>query len=971
MYSGDLSDLSVEPSTIRRLTVEQKDRLTDILDQYLAALEDGVPPQTEDLLRQHPDLVEPLQAYLASLETLHDVAAGFGNHSDQPEAEAAPLEGDEKRLGDFALVREIGHGGMGVVYEARQISLGRRVALKVLPFAAVLDSKQIARFKNEAQAAAQLHHPNIVPVFAVGADRGVHYYAMQFIDGQPLDRAIAELRSKFRSAEHDSSVADIEPQADEGGQPEENARGSTCHSFLTQKSDNRHQYFRSVVRLGIQAAEALHAAHEYGIVHRDIKPSNLLLDGDGKLWVTDFGLARCQTDAALTKTGDLVGTMRYMSPEQAAGQTALIDQRSDVCSLGTTLYELLALRPAFPGQDGPALLRQIEQHDPARLSRLQPEIPADLETVIFKAMAKRREERYATAEQFAEDLRCVLEGKPTVAKPPTIPDRLNKWARRHKHFVGGVAAACLLAVIGLAVSTFLIAREKARTEQNFVRAETEYRRARSMLDRFGARFAEQLGEVPGAESLRHQWLQETLEYYRDLVEEAGDDPGLQADLALTYTKIGTMAEAIGSTEDAIAAYEKAQSILQRLVADEPHEDEHQSNLALCRNNLALLLSRSGETDDARRAYHEAIRRQQELVSDSPDVAQYRRDLALSHNNLGLLQSQTAEPDKAEESFRNAIRLQQDLVTASPDDPEQARNLAASYNNLSALYADEQPSRAAESYQKAITYQQRAVAACPDAVKYRSDLALTCNNLGAALSRTQQFRDAAVSYGQAIELQQQLVRAAPSHRSYRRDLAVSYNNLGLTQSELRQTADAERSFLRALELQEILVGQYPRNIGLQSSLGGVCNNLGIVLEENQRLEEAAEAYKKAVDHQRVAHSRAAAVARYRIFLSKHYYNYGRVLRNLGRADEAVRVALERKELWPNDPRRLFTVAEELGVASNVLAQTDETAAERCAALAIDTLREAIAAGLDVPSDLHWNEAFTALKDRADFAELVKN
>ncbi len=195
-------DLSIEPAADWHLTREQRDRLTDLLDGYLSQLERGLPPPREDLIEANPDLAEPLRAYFQSLDELHDMAAGFqppghpGRESAGPPAEVLAHD-DEKRLGDFRLLREVGRGGMGVVYEAEQISLGRRVALKVLPFAAVLDSRQIARFKHEAQAAGQLNHPNIVSVFAVGVERGVHYYAMQFIDGQPLDRVIAEMRDRY------------------------------------------------------------------------------------------------------------------------------------------------------------------------------------------------------------------------------------------------------------------------------------------------------------------------------------------------------------------------------------------------------------------------------------------------------------------------------------------------------------------------------------------------------------------------------------------------------------------------------------------------------------------------------------------------------------------------------------------------------------------------------------------------------
>ena len=372
------------------------------------------------MIRANADLAAPLQAYFQSLDELHDMAAGFqrprwSKWNKATEAlDEALAQADEKRLGDFRLLREIGRGGMGVVYEAEQISLGRRVALKVLPFAAVLDSRQIARFKHEAQAAGQLNHPNIVSVFAVGVERGVHYYAMQYIDGQPLDHVVAEMqqRRKPESADRTKPLPSVRFAA----RPRNN-------QLLTSRAANSSEYIRGVVGIGIDAARALHAAHESGIVHRDIKPSNMLLDGNGKIWVTDFGLARCASDATLTRTGDLIGTMRYMSPEQATGQMAQVDHRTDIYSLGATLYEMLTLEPAIAGEDGQALLRQIERHDPLPPQQLQPKVPLDLQTVIMKGMAKRREDRYATANEFADDLQRMLEGKPIVAHPPTLLDR--------------------------------------------------------------------------------------------------------------------------------------------------------------------------------------------------------------------------------------------------------------------------------------------------------------------------------------------------------------------------------------------------------------------------------------------------------------------------------------------------------------------------------------------------------------------
>jgi hypothetical protein len=251
------------------------------------------------------------------------------------------------------------------------------------------------------------------------------------------------------------------------------------------------------------------------------------------------------------------------------------------------------------------------------------------------------------------------------------------------------------------------------------------------------------------------------------------------------------------------------------------------------------------------------------------------------------------------------------------------------------------------------------------------LASTLNNLGAAQSRLRALASAAGSYRQAIEIQEQLVRAAPLQRSHRRDLAVSYNNLGLTQTRQSQFEDAKRCFQQALNLHEQLVTQNPRDIELCSSLGGVYNNLGIVQEELKEIDRAAESYRKAVEYQRAAQSRAGSVDRYRSFLSKHYYNYGRVLRRLNRADDAVGAALARKQLWPRDPERLFSVAEELALASRLLdaGQPHQTSAGKCADLAVDTLREAVAAGLTLPADLRGNESFAALGDHPGFIALV--
>ena len=299
---------------------------TEVADEFLQRVKSGEHPDVEEYARRYPQLAEGLRRLLPALQMMQSLSAESLSTLGIPPAGDREVQG---RLGDYRIIREVGRGGMGVVYEAEQISLKRRVALKVLPFAAVLDNRQLQRFKNEAQAAAQLHQNNILPVYAVGCERGVHFYAMQFIDGPTLADVIHELRERTGI---DNRTPQSEPRAPATGSSAEvphssrsegwgtDFAGSSAVATLTSDGSTKSpEYFQAVARLGIQAAEALDHAHAHGIVHRDIKPSNLLLDGDGTLWVTDFGLAQIQTDTgvSLTQPGDLLGTLRYMSPEQA------------------------------------------------------------------------------------------------------------------------------------------------------------------------------------------------------------------------------------------------------------------------------------------------------------------------------------------------------------------------------------------------------------------------------------------------------------------------------------------------------------------------------------------------------------------------------------------------------------------------------------------------------------------------------
>jgi WD40 repeat protein/tetratricopeptide (TPR) repeat protein len=339
-------------------------------------------------------------------------------------------------MGEYRILREIGRGGMGVVYEAEQASLGRRVALKVLPFHSLLDSKRLERFLEEARAAARLSHPNIVPVYGVGEHLGMHYYVMQYIPGQGLNRVIEEVR-RLRQA------GGLAPGAADAASSSGLAAGLESGGVR----GGRDRYFFNVARLVRDAALALDYAHGEGILHRDVKPSNLLLDPGGRIWLTDFGLAKVEGGDDLTKSGDFVGTILYMAPERFKGWS---DPRSDVYSLGITLHELLTLRPAFVESDRAQLLRKVSSEEPPAPRRLDRAIPRDLETVVLKSIAKEPAQRYGSARAMAEDLDRFLDGLPVEARRSPAVARLGRWCMRHP-LPAGLAAAVLVLLVVVAV----------------------------------------------------------------------------------------------------------------------------------------------------------------------------------------------------------------------------------------------------------------------------------------------------------------------------------------------------------------------------------------------------------------------------------------------------------------------------------------------------------------------------------------
>jgi serine/threonine protein kinase/WD40 repeat protein len=463
---------------------ENREPFDEVAESFLERYRAGEHPSVTEYIERYPELAEQIRELLPALVAVEKAAPKLT----EPRAAAPSVP---ERLGEYRILREIGRGGMGVVYQAVQEALDRHVALKVLPFARLLEPTLEERFRREAQAAAQLHHPNIVQVFGVGEQDGLHYYAMQYIEGQGLDqilRQVSHLRAgRTAVATPDAPRREFASRVAQGlitGQfsprerpPREVLTSGGASPMVGAPGDQRTitgesntAYFRSVARIGVQAAEALAYAHQFGILHRDIKPSNLLLDAQGTVWITDFGLAKMEGGSELTRTGDVVGTVHYMAPERFEGVS---EPRGDVYGLGMTLYELLALRPAFADADPRQVMRRVGLEEPTGLRQWDPKVPRDLETIVLKAIAREPERRYQTAREMADDLHRFLADRPIRARRISRAERVVRWCRRNP-ILGGLSAAVavLLVVLGAGfVVTTLLRHERDNALRSQARAE--------------------------------------------------------------------------------------------------------------------------------------------------------------------------------------------------------------------------------------------------------------------------------------------------------------------------------------------------------------------------------------------------------------------------------------------------------------------------------------------------------------------
>jgi len=848
----------------------------------------------------------------------------------EPEGQDAPPPPDQdpaaslpRPFGDYEILAEIAHGGMGVVYKARQTSLHRTVALKMVAAGQLASPGAVRRFHTEAESAANLDHPNIVPIYEIGEHDGQHYFTMKLVPGASLAQRLAE----FTLAPADSAEA---------------------HKSALVRSQAH-----KLAALLTKVAEAVHYAHQRGILHRDLKPGNILIDESGQPHVTDFGLAkRVEADTHLTLSGEIMGTPAYMAPEQAAGNVRQVTTAADVFSLGVILYQLLTGRVPFPGATPVEVLHAVIHQEPPAPRALNPVAPRDLETVCLKCLEKDPTKRYGSAREVAEELGRFVRGEPIQARPVSRAEKVWRWSRRNPALAGFGAATLVLLVtvaVGAPIAVWREARLRRHAEAEAIKAQQVARFLKSMLegvgpskalgrdttmleeilretaDRVGTELKNQpeveaellqtLGEVAfllGKFEKAEQWLSQTLTLReRVFGKESAEVANTLDALAVTYYGQGKLEEAERIGREALA--------MQRNV----HGNNH-TNVATSWNNLGITLTIAGKFTDALKAYQEALTIRTNLLgSERPEIAvtfncmaqaffgqgklseaeaaqrralQLQRkvlpnphpDLALSLNNLANVLQVQGKLDQAEPYYRDTLAMQKVLLGENHPD------LATTYNNYGVLLERMglwSESEAAHS--NALTIRTNS---------YRGDhlhVAYTLNNLASLRASTGKYKEAEDLYEQSLAMRRRLLGDDNP------DVAASISNLGRVLRYEGRLAEAETKQCEALERRRQIVPA-----GEHSSIAVSLNELGLVKRAQGRKAEAAEFLRKAFD------LRTKLLRGDDSTLAESAENLAMVLCDLGEFDEAEKLARQslaiRETNYPDGWRRYHAEAI-LGIA----------------------------------------------------------
>ncbi len=807
--------------------------LAELIEEYTTRLQNGELLNPEDLILEHQEQAEQLRRLLPAVHMLAGCGKSSPDRHDVTVHVEPPSPGEV--LGAYRLIREIGRGGMGVVYAAEERVSTRKVAVKVLSAASHLDARQLRRFQIEAEAASGLDHPHIVPVYDVGSERGVHFYAMQLIDGQSLDQLLWRFQSRCGEQIH-SSETDL------------SITGDGLPPMRTTLPDRDLRLpVRTVVRLAVQAALALEHAHQQGVVHRDIKPGNLLVDRQREhLWIADFGLARCQGDSNLTRTGDLLGTLRYMSPEQALAKPGLVDHRTDIYALGATLYELLTLRPVFPGETRQELLKQVADQEPLPLRRHIHDLPVDLETIVLKSLAKNPSERYLTAQELADDLQRVLDNRPILARRRLLIEKVAKWGKRHQRMIACAATATLLLVIALSISTFVIVGQ--RNEARLLK-ET----ARSAVDDMYVGFVQEwLSQKPLLEAEQQALLLKALQHYQGLARDSGADPAVRLSVAHARHCMADIQAKLGNREDAQNEYEAALALLRLLEQEKASLPGLIPELAGCWNDFGNLQRESGQITQAESAFRTARVLYAREANSHPENPAAWAGLAGCSVNLGALLGRLSRDEESESLFREAMAIDRHWVAESAQAPSWRFNLALAIGSHAEFEANRSNNDIAEwQYETALKYWIELAADYPERLNYRQALISAQCSQATLLQTSGKLPEAEKQFQAALRSTQKLCEDFPRVPAFKQHSASVRTRLARVLRGQGQPGRAESCLREARQQLTLLMNKVAEKASICRELAACELELAELLEDNKDLQQAEAVYRQAATHAEAA------------------------------------------------------------------------------------------------------------------------
>ncbi|HQR08446.1 MAG TPA: protein kinase [Gemmatales bacterium] len=851
-------------TTATNTTHDPVDRLAE---DFLTRYRRGERPSISEYARQFPDVanqvadVIQVMLLMENLGAEHDEASG-SHHDPLPD-----------KLGDYRIVRELGRGGMGVVYEAIQEELGRHVALKVLPATSLLKPNNLERFRREAKVAARLHHTNIVPVYGVGAQDGIHFYAMQDIQGQGLDTLLKEVKQQRSSTGSKDTLR--------------NVAEATLHSTIPGYS-SRHDYIQAVARIGKQIAEAVAHAHSQGVLHRDIKPSNILLDHEGNAWLSDFGLAQLDSSEKLTGTGDILGTLRYMAPERFKHQS---DARSDIYSLGMTLYELLVLQPAYQEADRAKLIHQILKEEPLKPRSTDPSLPRDLETIVLKAITKEPEHRYQKAEELAEDLNRFLADRPVRARRVGLLGLAWRWARRNPALAIVTAlffVALLTGFAGIAGKSLEARRERDEAIGQRQRAEEHRRRAFAAIDRMLTRVGDkELSRIPQMEQKRRELLEDALGFYQQMLQEDSADPVTRHEFARAFVRVGSIHQWLGRRDQAEPAFRQGLAILEKLASEFPGQSQHRFELAMAQRAMGEFQADLGQSAEAEASLLTSISLLEALEKEQPAKCEYYRELAASHLALGGLYQRARQLTKAQSAFLRAVAIDEELSRAFPGDAGNRQALATSLGSLAAIYSKASRVGDAEvAFLRAIDLWDNVIRDDPENDAFLANCGAACQNLGLLYRELGRFDKAEDKYKRSLAICRQLVQLHPQVPFYRHRLAAAHQAAASLYRAMNRGTDAEAAYNNALDIAEPLARAYPEVPEYQVTLGITYNNLGLFHWRANDNDKAEAAYEKALATYAGLHQAYPDNLKYTANFASSCSNFADLLRSVGKLEPAI-------------------------------------------------------------------------------------